>query len=203
MTTTRAAAAPSSSAAGAPALRALRRFFIFAQLAGHTFLLERRFAVQRCSVAVAAVCNSFEPLATSATEECVGRVDKPPRVIKLQNFSRLAEACARQSSARSKTGIFRHTKSWRDESVSCGFRQPNHKIDFLGPITARRALICDARVILAKRSSDLLHLTAREPRVSTLQSASRKSAAHAAARSHGRLQPELPATTATAIPATK
>ena len=71
----RAAAAPSSSEAGAPALRALRRFFIFAQLAGHTFLLERRFAVQRCSVAVAAVCNSFEPLATSATEECVGRVD--------------------------------------------------------------------------------------------------------------------------------
>ena len=130
--------------------------------------------------------------ATCANELCV-RVDKPPRVIKLQNFSRLAEACARQSSARSKTGIFRHTKSSRDETVSCGFRQPNHKIDFLGPITARRALICDARVILAKRSSDLLHLTAREPRVSTLQSASRKSAAHAAARSHGRLQPELPA----------
>ena len=90
-------------------------------------------------------------------------MDKPPRVIKLQNFSSLAEACARQSSVRSKTGIFRHTKSWRDESVSCGFRQPKSQIDFLGLITARRALICDARVILEQRSSDLHHLNISVP----------------------------------------
>ena len=106
-------------------------------------------------------------------------MDKPPRVIKLQNFSRLAEACA--SGSRAVNTRASHTGHRGRETVSCGFRQPNHKIDFLGHITARRALICDARVILAKRSSDLLHLTAREPRVSTLQSASRKSAAHAAA----------------------
>ena len=81
-----------------------------------------------------------------------------------------------------KQRIFRHTKSSRDETVSCGFRQPNHKIDFLGHITARRALICDARVILAKRSSDLHHLTAREPRTAAPQRdqpSPRKSAAHA------------------------
>ena len=137
MTTTRAAAAPSSSAAGAPALRDAG-FFIFAQL-GWTHYFAGALALSNSFVSQPFVIR-LNRCATCANELCVG-VDKPPRVIKLQNFSRLAEACARQSSARSKTGIFRHKKSWRDESVSCGFRQPKSQIDFLGLITGRRALV--------------------------------------------------------------
>ena len=139
----RGAAGPSSFVGDAPALRALRRFFILDSALAGVLFLPTACAVQLVPLLSQLFAIRLNRCATCANELCVG-VDKPPRVIKLQNFSRLAEACARQSSARSKTGIFRHTKSSRDASVSCGFRQPNHKIDFLGHITARRALICDA-----------------------------------------------------------
>ena len=77
----RAAAAPSSSAAGAPALRALRRFFIFAPAgAGHLFFLVQRAVVQRPPSLVAAVLQCLNRCCCRAPG-VLDRVDKPPRVI--------------------------------------------------------------------------------------------------------------------------